>query len=84
MANGLLFSDEFKQTYGTDLSNEQFVTKLYQNILDRAPDHTGYEFWTGELNDGAKDWAQVLASFAESPENVALLAPVIEDGFFLA
>ena len=84
VANGFLFSDEFKQTYGTDLSNEQFVTKLYQNILDRAPDQGGYDFWTSELNDGAKDWAQVLASFAESPENVALLAPVIDDGFFLA
>ncbi len=40
-------------------------------------------YWVGELNKGVSR-AYVLASFAESPENVAAVAPQINSGIWLA
>ena len=33
-----------------------------------------------QFDTGAMDWAAALIGFAESPENVSLIAPQIEDG----
>jgi hypothetical protein len=60
-------SPEFQQTYGA-LSNEAFVDLVYQNILGRAPDQSGYAFWVEELNSGRWTRGQVMIGFSESPE----------------
>ncbi len=49
-----------------------FATALYQNVLGRAPDSSGLDYWTNQLNSGLQDRADVLMGFANSPENVAL------------
>ncbi len=67
IANIFFFSPEFIERYGANLTNEQFVTILYQNVLDRAPDAGGQEFWNKVLKDGTGR-GQVLASFAQSAE----------------
>jgi hypothetical protein len=41
------------------------VTALYQTVLDRDPDSTGYAFWTGS---GEIALGQMLDSFLTSPE----------------
>ena len=58
---------EFQQRYG-NLSNEQFVNLIYQNILGRLPDPGGYAFWIGQLNYGAMTRGQVMVGFSESAE----------------
>lgn len=75
-------SDEFGDLYGRNLSNEQFVTKLYLNILDRDSDASGKAFWVGELNSGHRTREQVLSDFSESDENVIGVAPSISDGIW--
>ncbi|HEX8605087.1 MAG TPA: DUF4214 domain-containing protein, partial [Pseudoduganella sp.] len=57
-----------------------FVAKLYQNVLDRAPDQAGADYWTSALNNGA-DRAKILTDFSESDENQAALLQVIGNGF---
>ena len=57
---------------------------LYENVLGRAPDGGGNDFWVDALDDGSISRAQVLVGFAESSENVELVATVIGDGFFLS
>lgn len=49
---------------GGDFSNskETFVENLYQNLLGRASDAEGKEFWLKALNDGAS-YAQVAQGF---------------------
>ena len=49
---------------GTDFANskETFVENLYQNLLGRASDAEGKEFWLKALNDGAS-YGDVLAQF---------------------
>ncbi|WP_312976160.1 DUF4214 domain-containing protein [Stutzerimonas nitrititolerans] len=73
-------SPEFTGLYGPALSTDAFVTALYQNILDRAPEQSGLAFWVDQLQTGAKNEAQVLASFSESNENKIALSGIIQNG----
>jgi hypothetical protein len=65
---------------GTNPDNATFVTRLYQNILDRPPEQAGYDYWLKVLNDGG-DRATVLTFFSESPENRDALIGTIGNGF---
>jgi len=60
-------SSEFKNTYGS-LSNEQFVILVYNNVLDRAPDTAGYNYWVKKLNDKKISRGGVMLQFSESSE----------------
>ncbi|MEZ5225364.1 MAG: DUF4214 domain-containing protein [Acidimicrobiales bacterium] len=51
LAYGFAQSDEFIASYGT-LSNEDFLTLLYDNMLGRTPDAEGFEYWLGQMNGG--------------------------------
>ena len=80
VSNAFIVSDEFTKMYGAAPSNGSFVQNLYKNILHRAPDPGGYEFWVGHLDAKRLTPADVLANFSESVENVAALAVVLEGG----
>lgn len=81
VAAGFMQGAEFAALYGSsNPDNVAFVTRLYQNILHRAPEQGGFAYWTDTLNKGA-DKAEVMAAFSESAENKALLVGVIGDGF---
>lgn len=84
-ANSFVFSDEFTATYGSSssVSNGAFVDLLYLNILDRAGEDDGVNFWTGELSNGNYSRAQVLFGFSESDENYFGVLSDIENGIWL-
>lgn len=66
---GFTNSPEFRQTYGmTD--NRAFVSLLYENVLNRAPDAQGLANWTGRLDRGEMDRSQVVIGFSQSAEFV--------------
>ncbi|WP_417209401.1 DUF4214 domain-containing protein [Antarctobacter sp.] len=67
-ASDFVASPEFQETYG-DTTNAEFVTLLYLNVLNRAPDQIGLDGWIAALQDGMSR-AQVVLHFAESPEHV--------------
>lgn len=67
IANQFIRSQEFINLYGSSPSNNQFISALYQNVLGRAPDAAGLNYW---LNSGLNK-AQLLIQFAESPEGIA-------------
>lgn len=82
VAAGFVGSQEFAALYGARPSNADMVGKFYQNVLHRAPDQAGYDYWVSVLDKGQASPPSVLASFGESPENKALLAPSIGSGFY--
>ena len=67
VAQGFIDSAEFQQHYGS-LSAPDFVSTLYQNVLHRAPDSAGQQYWTGLLQRGSSE-ASVLVGFSDSLEN---------------
>lgn len=60
-------SSEFKNTYG-DLSNVDFLTTLYQNVMNREPDKSGLAYWLERMESGTSA-ARVLSEFSDSTEN---------------
>jgi hypothetical protein len=74
-------SNEFKNMYGVNPNNADFLDKLYHNVLHRAGDAGGFDFWLGHLNHNDLSQAQALAEFGESPENQAALITAIGNGF---
>lgn len=83
VAANFIASSEFQNLYGTNQSTTEFVTSLYSNVLNRAPDASGKAHWENALNSGTLTKAQVLMSFSESAENRANveLVGVVQSGF---
>ena len=67
-----LQSQEFSVLYGVDPSNAVYVEKLYANVLGRDADAGGYQYWTNLLDAAQLTKVDVLLSFADSGENIAL------------
>jgi len=83
VAKSFMLSNEFKSLYGSPetLSDDAFLNVLYRNVLDRDPDTEGKVYWMNELARGVPR-ENVLASFSESTENMAVVAPAIQDGIW--
>lgn len=60
-------SSEFRRTYGS-LSNEQFVSLVYTNVLGRVGDQAGYNYWLKRLNDKKITRGGLMTQFSESSE----------------
>jgi Ca2+-binding RTX toxin-like protein len=74
VVSGFVNSQEFQNTYGA-LGNSEFVTLLYNNVLDRAPDATGLTNWTARLDTSEMSREQVVEGFSQSPEFIRNTAP---------
>lgn len=79
VAVGFMQGSEFTNLYGAAPTDLAFLTNLYQNVLHRAPDQGGIDYWSAQLQHGAAR-ADVLTSFSESPENQIALFPAIQNG----
>ena len=59
-------SPEFLNTYG-NLDDTAFITRVYLNVLGRAPDPGGLAYWLGALSAG-QNRSQVMYGFANGLE----------------
>jgi hypothetical protein len=80
VAQGFIDSQEYRDAYGSAMNNRELVTRYYTNILDRAPEQAGLDFWVARLDAGVAR-AEVLAGISESQENIDGSASVIANGF---
>ena len=76
IASTFLFSDEFKERYGENVSNASYVETLYVNVLGRDYDQAGYNYWLGNLNEGIETRYELLLGFSESVENKGLFSEI--------
>jgi hypothetical protein len=67
IGNAFTTVPEFTNRYGNVSDNRAFVTLVYQNVLARAPDAAGADFWTNQLNTGLVR-GDMLTRFTESAE----------------
>jgi V8-like Glu-specific endopeptidase len=82
VSNGFLISNEFKAVYGANPTVDVFVGNLYRNVLHRAPDAGGFDYWSNQIKGGLIN-ERVLIGFSESNENVANVIGVIQNGIEL-
>ena len=80
VAQGFIDSQEYRAAYGSAMTHRELVTRYYTNILDRAPEQAGLDFWVQQLDSGVAR-AEVLAGISESPENINGSAAIIANGF---
>jgi hypothetical protein len=69
-----LESGEFQAKFGSNLTNSQFVDRMYANVLLRSADVGGFNAWVGGLNSGQITRAQVALIFLDSLEFQSLSA----------
>ncbi len=71
IAGAFIESPEFRASFGdpATLGDTAFVTVLFENVLERAPDEGGLGFWLSVLEQSG-DRRELLLAFALSPENV--------------
>ena len=75
-------SQEFTVLYGEDVTDNIFLSSLYDNVLHRALDTAGQIFWMNELQTQPRE--NVLIGFSESEENKLQVIGVIQDGIELS
>ncbi|WP_195763921.1 DUF4214 domain-containing protein [Pseudoduganella rivuli] len=73
-------AQEFQQLAGEHPTSSQAITGFYNNVLHRAPDTPGLNYWTDILESKVASLSDVLMFFSESPENVAALVGVTANG----
>ena len=81
-AQGFVNSSEFRNVYGTNPSNTHIVDLMYQNVLGRAGEPAGINFWVGQLDRGLPV-GELLQGFAASSENHGIVDPVLVTGITL-
>ena len=64
VANGFVFSQEF---INKGVTNDEYLSILYEAFFNRDPDQAGWDVWLAELNAG-KDRGEVLDGFLYSAE----------------
>lgn len=52
-----------------DLTPEELISGIYWDILGRAPDDDGYQYWLNQLTSGAEDVKSIVNNFTISAEN---------------
>lgn len=77
VAQAFVESTEFASIYGKNPSADDVVAGFYSNVLGRAPDTAGLDYWVEVFKAGMSP-ADLLINFSESAENqrntVALVA----------
>ncbi len=67
IASFFVEAPEFVNLYGS-ASNDEFVRLVYQNVMGREPEPSGYEYWLGVLNRGELTRGDMVVYFSESSE----------------
>jgi serralysin len=80
-AAGFMASPEFIEMYGANPTDQTFITKLYSNVLHRAPEQSGMDFWMRAIAVDHVSRAEVLGFFSESPENQAQVIGSLTHGY---
>ena len=83
MADYFIASTEFQTLYGGPdaVTDDEFISLLYNNVLNRDPDQEGFDFWAEQASNGLSR-ADILQYFSESTENTANVADQITDGIW--
>jgi len=76
--SGFVNSREFQNNYG-QTTDQQFVSLLYANVLNRLPDTVGLNAWVGRLQSGTHSREQVVFGFVQSREFITKTAQPLQD-----
>ena len=74
LSAGFIDSVEFRGSADTDnnglIENDEFIEQMYLGVFGGPPDQSGFDFWTAELESGARTQADVLVAMTQSNDYV--------------
>lgn len=70
-SDGFLHSEELRMQ---NLSDEEFVKRMYRTFLNREAEADGLSYWLSQLRSGAKNRDTLVYGFTQSPEFAELKA----------
>ncbi|MEM9650609.1 MAG: DUF4214 domain-containing protein [Actinomycetota bacterium] len=76
VAQQFVLSSEFQLTYGA-LDDAAYINLVYGNVLDRAADAGGRDYWIGQLVGGLARGGLMVA-FSDSPEYREVIDPKVK------
>lgn len=82
LADTFVGSLEFALRYGQTVSNEQYVSQLYKNVLGRNGDLAEIDHWSQALTHGLSR-EEALVGFSESTEHKLIRAEELKHGIWL-
>jgi len=62
IATRFIDQDETRATYPSTMTNTDFATAVYNNVLGRVPDQDGFNFWVKVLDEGSLGRDQFILS----------------------
>jgi len=80
VAAEFMLSQEFKNIYSANSSNELFISQLYQNVLHRSADAEGLSYWSNEIATGHLTRSAVVAAIIDSNESFQQTAQLVASG----
>ena len=83
MVQGFTGSTEFAARFGNP-DNAGFIDRLYQNVLGRAPDAPGFDYWKSGIDAGTLTRTDLVLNFSESTEFKAATQSWTEGGIVFA
>ena len=75
-ADEFVNSQESINRYGSNQGDTDYITTVYNNVLDRDPDSAGLSHYESLLGSGEMSRAEMMFAFSESPENRILFTEV--------
>jgi len=60
ISESFFYQEETQKKYPDTLTNEEFITTIYQNLFDRDPDPDGLQYWVNELENGTMSRASSI------------------------
>ncbi|MDQ1337901.1 MAG: hypothetical protein QG617_868, partial [Campylobacterota bacterium] len=90
IAQSFFDQPETKALYPTGTSNTSFVTSVYDNLFNRAPDQAGLDYWVHELDTGSiakQNFILAVINGAQDTEisfDITILTNKMNIGLFFA
>lgn len=72
IAQSFFDQPETQSRYPSGTSNSDFVTSIYNNLFNRAPEAAGLAYWVGELDGGRVSRDTAILAFIDGALNTAL------------
>ena len=83
LASAFYNSEEFKLIFGNNVSDGAYIEAMYANVLGRASDAPGRDYWVDRLQTDASR-EDILIHFTQSDENVQRNSGNYDEGVWVA
>jgi S-layer protein len=91
VAKSFMDQQEVQSTYPSFLTLDEFISKVYNNVLNRNPDTNGQNYWKGQLESGAVTKPEFIMAVVNaahsstgSPQDAQLLDNKVAVGEYYA